>query len=615
MSAITGFFHPQKNFLEQEGFYQAVLERMNQSLSHRGLDDSGTFLSSQIGLGHTHLAVHEKTSSQPTYRQIGHDTYVLAMDGELYNREELLHELEEKHLYTGNQSDGDILLTGFLEYGPSFIEKVNGVFAIAFYQEKDQSLMLFRDRFGVKPLFYAVLDGTLLFGSEIKAILSYPGMEARVDTDGLNQIFSIGPARTPGCGVYQNIKEVLPAHFLVRQGMNLKQKRYWNLSSHPHTDSYEDTVACTSALLQDAVRRQFTSDAPICAFLSGGVDSSLVSSICANELRKKNRRLVTYSFDFKDSQKYFQSNAFQPSLDRPFVEKMVEFLGSEHHFLECDSKMQADALYDSVKAHDLPAMADVDSSLLVFCSQVAKNHTIAMTGECADEVFGGYPWFHKAECLNADTFPWTMDLNPRKAMLADDFAESLHMEDYVAKTYENAIRHVPLSESDTPAQKKLRILSYLNLYWFMQTLLNRMDRAAGYSGMAARVPFADYRLVEYVWNIPWEMKAKDGIVKGLLRDSGRGLLPDEILWRRKSPYPKTYDTSYEKLLCERLHDVLHTASSPILPFLDTEKVTQFLESPSDYGKPWYGQLMAAPQMIAYMIQVNAWMKEYHVKLV
>ena len=356
------------------------------------------------------------------------------------------------------------------------------------------------------------------------------------------------------------------------------------------------------------------SDVLICTFLSGGVDSSLVSSICALELKKQGKRLTTFSFDFINNDKFFKANTFQPSRDRPFVEKMVQYLDSEHHYLECDNQTQADGLYDSVLAHDLPAMGDIDSSMLQFCSMVKEYNKVALTGECADEIFGGYPWFHKKECFKAHTFPWTMDLEARKALLKDSFLDYLEMDDYVRNAYERSVAETPRLAEDTFEEARRREIAYLNLRWFMQTLLNRMDRASMYSGLEARVPFADHRIIEYVWNVPWNMKTRDGVVKNLLRQSGKGLVPDEILFRRKSPYPKTYDTAYEALLADRVQEMISDSSCPVMEFLDRRKLERFLTNPSDYGKPWYGQLMAGPQMLAYILQINFWLKTYQIEI-
>lgn len=618
MCGIAGFFNPEMDFTKEKEYNLNILEAMNRAQKRRGPDDEGIFLNEHFGLAQVRLAIVDLvTGHQPMLCKAGSHTFGIVYNGELYNTKELRDELKADGSVFETDSDTEVLLSAYLAWGPAFIKKVNGIFALAIMDTAENRLLLYRDRSGIKPLFYTAKEdtGSIHFASELKALLACPGIRPEVDRNGLNEIFSIGPARTSGCGVYRNIKEVLPGHFLCCSLPGNRLEAYWKLESLPHTDSFEETVEKTGFLLRDAVKRQMVSDVPICTFLSGGVDSSLVSAICAEELKKRNQKLHTYSFDFVGNEENFRASSFQPSQDRPYVDKMTEFLGSEHTYLECSTKTQADLLYESVKAHDLPAMADVDSSLLYFCSRVAGQHKVALTGECADEIFGGYPWFHKKECFLADTFPWTMDLEARKVLLADDFLDYLQMDDYVKHAYEASVAEVPRLAGENPEEARRREISYLNQRWFMQTLLNRMDRTSMYSGLEARVPFADHRIVEYLFNVPWDMKARGSVVKALLREAGRGLLPDEILFRRKSPYPKTYDRKYEELLAGRVRDILADSSSPVLSFLDKKKTERFLESPSDYGKPWYGQLMAAPQLMAYLIQVDFWMREYGVTVV
>lgn len=616
MCGIAGFYHPYKDYTKDRSRHEAMLTSMYQALRRRGMDEEGVWLDSYAGLTHTRLSVVDLiTGRQPMTRSMEGHTWAIAYNGELYNTAELKHNLTHRGWEFKTASDTEVILTGYMEYGTEFIHQMNGIFAFAIADPIRRQLLLFRDRAGVKPLFYAVRDGEVLFASELKGLLVHPSVRPQVDHNGLCEIFGIGPARSQGCGVYKDVHEVLPGHFLTCSASGQYPTSYWELSSHPHQDSYDTTVEKTSWLIQDSIERQMVSDVPVCTFLSGGVDSSLVSAVCARELKKKNQRLTTYSFDFKGNDQWFQANDFQPSQDRPFVEQMVNFLDSDHHYLECDSLTQTDRLYDSVLAHDLPCMADVDSSLLHFCHLVRQNHKVALTGECADEIFGGYPWFHKEACFKARTFPWTMDLKARQVLLSDSFIKELNMEEYVQDAYDRSVSQTPRCPEDTPEEARRREIAWLNLKWFMQTLLNRMDRTSMYSALEARVPFADHRIIEYVWNVPWEYKTKDGMVKHLLRQSAKGLLPDQVLFRRKSPYPKTYDKGYEALLADQVRDMLHTPSSPVLPLLDPKKTKQFLQSPSDYGKPWYGQLMAGPQMLAYILQINYWLKEYHVELI
>ena len=615
MCGIAGFYNPHDHYLKEKEHYESVLQAMAERLRHRGPDDAGRWLSEHGGLSHARLAIIDLAGGhQPMVKSGSGQTFAIVYNGELYNTDELRQELMAAGCSFQTSSDTEVILAGYMEYGPDFVKRLNGIFAFAIMDTALNRLCLFRDRAGVKPLFYTVRGEELIFSSELKGILAYPGVKAQLDRRGLNEVFSIGPARTYGCGVLKDMEELLPGHYLICTPDGIRQQSYWKLVSRPHEDSYERTIEKTSFLVEDSVRRQMVSDVPICTFLSGGVDSSLVSAICAKELKKQGKRLTTFSFDFVDNDKFFRANSFQPSQDRPYVDQMVKFLDSDHHYLECGNLTQADRLFDSVLAHDLPAMGDIDSSMLQFCSMVREHNKVALTGECPDEIFGGYPWFHKKECFEAHTFPWTMDLAPRKALLDDNFLEYLDMDRYVLDTYERSVAETPVLAEDSPEEARRREIAWLNLRWFMQTLLNRMDRTSMYSGLEARVPFADHRIMEYVWNVPWDMKTRDGLVKNLLRQSGKGLLPDEILFRKKSPYPKTYDTAYEKLLVDRVREMMDDSHAPVMDFLDRKKLARFLTSPSDYGKPWYGQLMAGPQMLAYLLQVNFWLKTYHIEV-
>ena len=615
MCSISGFYDPTADFTGQRDSFLHILDEMKHCLAHRGPDDNDSLLTPHCGLAHTRLSIIDLAGGhQPMTRELDGYPYHIVYNGEIYNMKELKNDLASHQVFPKTNSDTEILLLSYLTFGADFVKKVDGIFAFAIYDERHNTLTLFRDSFGVKPLFSTMINGTIVFSSEPKGCFCFPGVKAELDVDGLNEILSLGPARTPGSGVFYGFHELLPGCYLTCSVFGRKMTQYFHLESRPHFDSYEETVEKTSFLIQDAIKRQMVSDVPICTFLSGGVDSSVVSAVCAAELKKQGKKLTTFSFDFIDNDKYFKANSFQPSQDRPYVDKMVSFLDSDHHYLECDNKMQADLLYRSVDAHDLPCMADIDSSLQYFCEEVSYSHKVVLTGECADEVFGGYPWFHREEMLNSGTFPWTPSLTPRKVLLKDDLVESLHMDEYVKKIYDRSVSEINVLPSENEIETNRRRIGYLNIRFFMQTLLNRMDRTSMFSGLEARVPFADRKLVDYVFNIPWEMKAKDGLVKNILRQASKGLLPDEILFRRKSPYPKTYNPYYENLLAKRLKEVLSDSASPLHSLLDLKQVTQFLENPKDYGAPWYGQLMAGPQMIAYLLQIEYFLRKYNVSI-
>lgn len=614
MCGIAGFFHPKRDFTDERGRWEQVLDRMNQVQKRRGPDDEGIFLEQGCGLSHVRLSVIDlETGHQPLLLKREGNTFAIVYNGELYNMPELKQELMAKGVCFETASDTEVVLAGYIEEGPAFFHKLNGIFAFAVWDPVQEQVLLFRDRLGIKPLFYTWAEETLVFSSEIKGLFAYPGCSPVIDRNGLCEIFALGPAKSYGKGVFKDVSEVLPGHFTVYSASGFSDFCYWKLVSRPHEDSYEETVEKTSFLVEDAVKRQMISDVPISTFLSGGVDSSLVTAICAKELARQGKKLNTFSFDFKDNALHFKSNSFQPSQDRPWVDRMVEYAGTNHVYLECDNTELIDYLFRAVDARDLPCMADVESSLLYFCSKVAEYNKVALTGECADEIFGGYPWFHKKECFDTHAFPWSMDMEPRKLLLADEVLRDLRLEEYASAAYEKSVAETPGLAGEGKDEKRRREIAYLNLKWFMVTLLDRMDRTSMASGMEARVPFADYRIVEYVWNVPWEMKCPNGLVKGLLRAAGEKYLPREVLYRKKSPYPKTYHPEYEKKLGERLLEEAGP-NAPIRQFLDKKKLDKFLTSPSDYGKPWYGQLMAGPQLLAFMLQVNYWLEKYKINV-
>ena len=615
MCGIAGFFNAKYDFTSEKEFYDNVLKSMRDSLIHRGPDSEGTKLFRHCGIAHTRLAIIDILKGiQPMSRKLGDYSYHIVYNGELYNTKQLKKKLLNAGWCFVSDSDTEVILLSYLQYGPEFVDMLDGIFAFAIYDGRHEALYLYRDSFGIKPLFYTVKDGTIIFASEPKGLFKFPNVEATLDKNGINEVFGVGPARIPGSGIFKGVHEVKPGCYLYCSKYGISNNCYWHLKSTPHEDSYEKTIDKAGFLLEDAVKRQMVSDVPICTFLSGGVDSSLVSAICAAKLKEEGKQLVTYSFDFTENDKYFRANSFQPSQDRPYVDKMVEFLGSEHHYLECDNKTQADLLYASIDAHDLPCMADVDSSLVHFCKEVSLNHKVVLTGECADEVFGGYPWFHKEEFLNSDTFPWTPDLEPRKKLMKREVLEIIGMDEFVNNAYEEAVSEIAILPGENSIESSRRRIGYLNIRFFMQTLLNRMDRTSMNSGLEARVPFADRKLVEYIFNVPWDMKAHDGVVKNILRQSARGKLPEEILFRRKSPYPKSYNPYYEKLLVDRLKEVIEDNASPLLQIIDKKKLETFMLSVKDYGAPWYGQLMAGPQMLAYLIQIDYWLKKYNITI-
>lgn len=610
MCGIAGYFNPKTNYSDNPKNNFNILSNMIKTMKRRGPDDQGYSIVNSCCLAHTRLSIIDlDTGRQPMKVVKDNRSYHVIFNGEIYNYPEIKKELKAFGYHFETRSDTEVIGNAFIHWGPMFVTKLLGIFAIAIYDEAENSLYLFRDQFGIKPLYYTHVENTVVFASRIDTLFEYPRVKPRIDISGFNEIFTVGPAKSYGHGVFMGINEVLPGEFLCYSKNGTHKRMYFRLESIPHTDSYKETIEKTTYLIEDSIRMQMISDVPICTFLSGGIDSSLVTSICAKNM-KDNIPLDTYSFDYAENDIHFQSNSFQPTQDAPYVDIMKEYLGTNHVYLTCKYEELADLLYPSVDSRCLPTMADVDSSLLYFCSQVAEHHKVALTGECADEIFGGYPWFHRKEMLYSNNFPWMSDLSFRKSLLNPEFAAALQMEKYVQTAYNKTVSEIDMLPSDSEINKHIRKITYLNIRWFMQTLLDRMDRTSMHSGLEARVPFADPRLISYVYNIPWEIKCENGVPKSLLRHAAVKYLPDAVMNRPKNPYPKTYHPKYEELLCKRLKEVINDTASPIRSYLNIPAVNRFIDSPKEYGKPWYGQLMAGPQMLAYLLQIDYWMRKY-----
>lgn len=596
---------------------RATLEAMAATIAHRGPDEAGIWLSPRAGLAHRRLIVVDpRGGGQPMVRTVAGRTCVISYNGELYNTDELRAELQARGQVFQSYSDTEVLLLSYMEWGASCLERLNGIFAFAVWDDRDETLFLARDRLGVKPLFYAAGPGSLLFASELKALLAHPAVEPVVDAEGLAEVLALGPARTPGHGVFRGVSELKPGHFLLYDRRGLRIRRYWSLESRPHEDDAAATAARVRELLQDAVQRQLVSDVPVCALLSGGLDSSAIAACAAPALARSGRGpLRTYSVDYVGNDRHFRPNAFEPDADAPWALRVAAILGTEHRTIVIDTPSLVEGLHHALRARDLPGMADIDASLYLLSREIKREATVGLSGECADEVFGGYPWLFQPEAVQADTFPWSRRLGERLRLLAPDVVSTLRPAEYVAERYREALAEVPRLPGEDPAGARMRELSYLNLTRWMPTLLDRKDRMSMAVGLEVRVPFCDHRLVEYAWNIPWAMKSCDGQPKGILRRALAGLLPPEVLARRKSPYPKTHDPSYLSAMRERVLEILGDRNSPLLPLIDEAAVRELARpGGGEMDSPWFGQLMRGPQLLAYLVQIDAWLRDYRISL-
>ena len=589
------------------------LSAMQRSLNRRGPDQDGIYVTPQAGLVHTRLAVIDlENGCQPMRFSQGEETFILVYNGELYNTEEVRAGLTAEGYDFIGHSDTEVLLKSYMAWGEDCVNRFNGIFAFAIWKERAQTLFIARDRIGVKPFFYLYRKGVFLFGSELKALLCHPMVEPKLDGNGVAEIMMLGPGRTPGCGVFQDVQELKAGQCGLLDKERLRIDTYWELIDRPHTDSYKQTVEKVRELVTDAIIRQLVSDVPVCTFLSGGLDSSIISALADRHFSKKGQQLHTFSITFKENEKYFQAGKFQPNSDERYIGLMNDALMAVHHNVEVDTPELVQALYEAVDARDLPGMADVDASLLLFCREIKKQGTVALSGECADEIFGGYPWYTDPAVREKNGFPWAQSTAYRISFLHNDFAANFPLERYVQARYEKTCARASKLPGTSSREARMKEMMKLNLDWFMQVLLDRKDRMSMHSGLEVRVPYCDYRIAEYLYSVPWEMKYEDGVEKSLLRNAMADILPPEVLWRKKSPYPKTHHPAYTAAVSRLLLELLERDDAPVFQLVKKESLEKLLTDRQPW--PWYGQLMTGPQTIAYFLQVDYWMQKYKVRL-
>lgn len=582
---------------------QTVLESMTATLHTRGPDATGYWQDTHCSFGHKRLVVVDaEGGAQPYHFQHYHMVY----NGELYNTDEVRNKLTGLGHTFLSYSDTEVLLHAFAEWKDDCVNHLNGIFAFAVWDQNKQELFLARDRLGVKPLFYSLGYDYVIFGSEAKALLAHPDVSSVVSKEGLASLLTLGPGRFPGHDVFRDIQELRPGYrAFFQKEKGFMQQRYWQLDNQPHLDTPEQTIQQVRYLTESAIERQLVSDVPIGTFLSGGIDSSIITAIAA----KTNPHLSTFSLDYTDNNQYFQQSSFQPDQDTPYIQAMVDAYQLNHTYFSLNSEQLKNTLHEAMRARDCPGMGDIDSSLLAFCRLVKPHATVLLSGECADELFAGYPWLQQEE--QEPDFFWIRNLDQRLNFLAPEIREKLPLSEIYDSVKDSLLFEVhdrgqPVTSTNHKGS------SYLTMQHFMQNLLERKDRMSMRSGLEVRVPFADHELWEYVWNIPLSLKRMGGIEKGLLRAAFHDVLPDEVLHRKKNPYPKTFHPIYESLVRTRLEQIVRDSGTITLIFQPAFFDTIF-NSSAHQSVPWFGQLMQTPQLMAYLIQLEDWIVEYGVK--
>ena len=611
MCGITGWIDFDRNL----NFEKERLQSMTDTLANRGPDGQGIWHDDHAALGHRRLSIIDLAGGKQPMEAgtVGATQAVVTFCGEIYNYKELRRELlVAGHLFH-TDSDTEVLLKAYLQWGVAMTSRLDGMYAVGIWDRRTQELILIRDRMGVKPLYYYPTRHGLLFGSEPKAILANPDARRRISLDGMREIFDM--IKTPEASVYEGMFEVRPGYVVRFSRRGLSKCSYWSLQAAPHTDDYKATVGTVRELLFDAVSRQMVADVPVCTLLSGGLDSSTITAFAAQS--QAPRRVRSFSVDFMANVSRFEVDAVRGSPDAPFARALAEHVGAEHTEVLLDSSdMLEPAVRDKVlKALDMPSVywGDMWPSLYLLFRAIKKHSTVALSGEAADEIFGGYRWFHNPAAIQAETFPWLTRGSSRyfggSGLLSPDMIGKLDIEANRKERYLDAVKEVPIMPGESAIDRRMREITYLNLTRFLQTLLDRNDRMSMAVGLEVRVPFCDHRLVEYVFNVPWAMKNADGREKSLLRAAAHDVLPHTILDRVKTPYPATQDPIYENGLRKELAELLSDSNSPVRPLLDLKKAKAWAEQTEGAVSQPYnrGSLEAT-------LSLNSWMRDYSVEL-
>jgi asparagine synthase (glutamine-hydrolysing) len=611
MCGIAGWIDYDRN-LEAD---RSTVEMMTETMSLRGPDAGGVWISGPAALGHRRLSVIDLVGGKQPMEAIENNETIacLTYSGEVYNFVELRDELKSYGHHFKSRSDTEVVLRGYLEWGDKVAERLVGIFAFAIWDVRKRCLFLVRDRLGVKPLFYQPTDAGLLFGSEPKAILAHPDVPVRVGIKGLQRLLTTTPV--PGEALYEDMYEVPPGYVIRVSTEGLAKRRYWALEAREHKDSLRVTIQKIRTRLDEVVQQQTVSDVPLCSLLSGGLDSSLVTALANKAVQSRSKASVrSFSVDFSDNTAPFVQDFGRDLPDTPFVRDFVAQLKTDHTEVMLNSERLKDenTRRAVMRALDCgwPAGGDMFPSLYLLFEEIRKDSTVALSGESADEVFGGYRWFHEPAMVEAEDFPWNAMLPTLAPLVCEDVARELRLDEYRKDCYSQAIRDTPCLAGETGLQKRMREISYLNLTRFLPILLDRKDRMSMAVGLEVRVPFCDHELVDYVFNTPWSMKTFDGREKSLLRAAASGLLPDSILQRRKSPYPSTQDPGYERALRLKLTTLLDDNSAPMNALFDKTALRGFLDKPLTQVS-----LGSERSQMDGVLAVNDWMDDYDVRLV
>jgi asparagine synthase (glutamine-hydrolysing) len=580
MCGITGWVSFGRDLRSE----QATVDAMTETMSCRGPDDRGTWFAEHAALGHRRLAIIDLPGGrQPMSVETPGGPVAMVYSGETYNFTELRAELIRRgHRFT-TDSDTEVVLHAYLEWGDALAERLNGMYAFAIWDSRENKLVMVRDRMGIKPFYYYETHDGVLFGSEPKAILANPAAEPTVTLDGIRELFAF--VKTPGHAVWEGMREVEPGTVVTVTANGLRTTRYWTLQTRPHPDDQATSVAHVRELLEDIVRRQLVADVPRCTLLSGGLDSSAMTAIAARQLAETGQSVRSFAVDFVGQTENFVPDELRGTPDTPYVHDLAEKSGTEHQdiVLNSDELADPDVRSKVIRARDIPmGLGDMDASLYLLFKSIREHSTVALSGESADEVFGGYQQFFDPEAQRARTFPWLVrfarNFGDDNSILVPGLTEALEIPQYIQDAYDRSVARVERLDGESDFEWRMRKICYLHLTHFVRILLDRKDRASMAVGLEVRVPFCDHRLVEYVYNAPWSLKTYDGREKSLLRGAARDVLPQSVVDRVKSPYPSTQDPAYTVKLQNNAREYLSSQCHPVFDIVNRDWLVRAVDA-------------------------------------
>ena len=516
------------------------VERMCDLIRHRGPDDGGLLTLGPVGLGHRRLSIIDLSPRGRNPMPNEDETVWLIFNGEVYNYREFRPGLIERGHRFRSETDSEVIIHLYEELGPAFVEKLNGMFALAMWDERERRLLLARDRFGVKPLYWTRLGDTFAFASEVKAFLALPEFSPRPDPLALAEHFTFQNT-FGGRTMFEGVKLLEAGHYLVVNECGIADHEYWDLKFQPdYGMSLDEAAAGLRERFEQAVTRQLMSDVPLGAYLSGGMDTGSISAIACRAI--PGMHTFTCGFDIPEG-----ASELEKCFDeRTESRELARLLGTMHHELELGPDAMAPAIANVVWHLDEPR-AGISYQVYYTAEMIRRYVTVVLSGVGGDELFAGYPWRYEAVLgLRGEAFDHAYyDLCVR--FLTDEekrsfFSGVVNKRLGEFSTYDSFRAVIDRAQAVDPLDRAL----YFDFKTFLNGLLLVDDKLNMAHSVEGRVPFLDNDLVDYVARIPAGMKLGGGESKIVLRRAMSGLLPDATIYRRKQGFTPPDHSWYKR---------------------------------------------------------------------